>query len=425
MWSFDEQGQIVLRERPRFNVLAKPVGAICNLGCTYCYYLAKKDLYPGDRFRMTKEVMRAYVRQMIVGQPGEVTLAWQGGEPTLMGLNFFEEVIEEIERYRSPRQRVVQTLQTNATLLNEEWAAFLARNDFLVGVSVDGPPDLHDVYRRDKRDRPTSARVLAGLAHLRRHGVRHNLLCTVNAANAIQPARVYRYLRDDCGAEFIQFIPVVERTLDQTKPESVSAATVRPDAWGRFLCDVFDEWLSADVGSVFVQGFDATLASWVGVPPGLCVFAETCGEGLALEHNGDVYSCDHFVDPGHLLGNITEVDLVDLVSSTRQRRFGAAKRDGLPGFCRRCDVRFACNGECPKNRFVTTPEGEPGLNYLCAGYKEFFHHAAGPMRIMADFVRSGRPAAGVIEQLARGPRNAPCLCGSGLKTKLCHGRLHA
>lgn len=406
-----------------FHVMAKPTGAICNLDCSYCFYLSKMELYPRGRFRMGDGVMERYVRQVLEAHEApEVTIAWQGGEPTLMGLGFFRRVVETAERYRQPGQRVVHTLQTNATLLDDEWAAFLSDNKFLVGVSVDGPPALHDAYRVDKKGRPTSARVLEGLAFLRRHGVEHNLLCTVNATNAAHPLEVYRYLRDDCGGQFIQFIPIVEHTPTDSEPEAVSERSVGPAQWGRFLVEVFDEWLRHDVGSVFVQAFDSALASWCGMQPGVCVFAETCGNAVALEHNGDVYSCDHFVSPEHLLGNITDTHLVELVGSEAQRRFGEHKRASLPRYCWDCDVRFACWGECPKNRFARTPDGESGLNYLCAGYKELFHHMDGPMRLMKGLLDQGRPASDVSELFARAPRNSPCPCGSGRKAKYCHAR---
>lgn len=407
---------------PGFHVMAKPTGAICNLDCRYCFYLAKELLYPGDRFRMADGVLEAYLRQVIEAQSARVvTIAWQGGEPTLMGLAFFRRAVAIVERHRRVGQRILHTLQTNATLLDEEWAEFFKAHDFLVGVSIDGPPELHDAYRVDKRGGPTSARVERGLGQLRRRGVEYNVLCTVHAANAGHPREVYRYLRDECGASFVQFIPIVEHAPTDLDPEAVSERSVSPSGWGRFLVEVFDEWLAHDVGKVFVQGFEAALASFAGLAPGVCVFAETCGDAVALEHNGDVYSCDHFVSPDHLLGNVRETHLVELVASEAQRRFGAAKRDALPRYCLDCDVRFACWGECPKNRFTTTPDGEAGLNYLCEGYKAFFHHVGGPMRLMEGLLREGRPASDVVRVFARAPRNSSCPCGSGRKAKACHG----
>ena len=408
---------------PGFHVMAKPTGAICNLDCTYCFYLSKESLYQGSRFRMSVELMETYVKQLMESQQTtDVTVAWQGGEPTLIGLPFFKEVVKATKRHRRAGQRVNHTIQTNATLLTDDWASFLAEERFLVGVSIDGPPDLHDAYRIDKRGRPTSNRVIAGLDLLRKHNVEYNVLCTVHSANASRPIDVYRYLRDTCAATFIQLIPIVERASDTTDPTAVTSRSVTPTGWGQFLSAVFDEWLMRDVGTVFVQYFDATLAAWIGAPPGMCVFSETCGDAVALEHNGDVYSCDHFVDPAHLLGNIQDTHLLELLASEKQRSFGTSKRDTLPQYCRRCDVRFACQGECPKNRFLPSPDGEPGLNYLCEGYKHFFHHVDGPMRLMADLIRAGRPASDVTAMIARASRNGPCPCGSGINAKRCHSR---
>jgi uncharacterized protein len=405
-----------------FHVLAKPSGPICNLDCQYCYFLEKEALYQGDRFRMAPDTLTRYIRQVIEAQPGpEVTIAWQGGEPTLMGLDFFRRAMDLVERYRRPGQIISHTMQTNATLLTDEWCAFLAEHSYLVGISIDGPRELHDAYRVDKKGRPTFDRVLAGLKRLQAHGVEVNVLCTVNAANQHRPLDVYRFLRDDLDFRHIQLIPIVERlyTVGGYGPP-VSARSVEPKAWGDFLVSIFDEWVVRDVGTVFVSHFDAALASWLGVQPSLCIFNETCGNAVALEHNGDLYSCDHFVDPPYLLGNIGETHLVELMASTSQREFGAAKRSSLPKQCTRCQVRFACHGECPKNRFVVSADGEPGLNYLCAGYLSFFTHIDGLMRIMADLVRSGRYAEEVIGALRSAGRNNPCPCGSGRKAKHCH-----
>ncbi len=414
------------RPVPGLHVLAKPTGPICNLDCDYCYFLAKESLYPGDRFRMTDELLETYVRQLLESQRDEpeVTIAWQGGEPTLMGADFFRRAVGLAREHARPGQRVQHTMQTNGTLLTDEWCAMLAEHRFLVGISIDGPPDVHDRYRTDKRGAPTSGRVLRGLRLLREHGVEHNVLCTVHAGNQDRPLEVYRYFRDELGERFVQFIPIVEPVApaDGGEPPAVTERSVDPDAWGRFLVSVFDEWLRRDVGEVFVQHFEAALASWLGVEPSLCIFAETCGRAVALGHNGDVYSCDHFVDPEHLLGNIGTGHLADLVTSPRQQAFGNAKRDALPQRCLDCRVRFACRGECPKNRIGLTPDGEEGLNYLCAGYLAFFTHVDGPMRLMADLVRRGRPAAEVADVFARAGRNERCPCGSGRKAKVCHQR---
>jgi len=406
-----------------FHLLAKPTGPICNLDCEYCFFLSKEALYPGDRFRMSDELLEAYLRQFMAANPdGEITVAWQGGEPTLMGVDFFRRAVALAEEHRRPAQQVQHTIQTNGTLLTDEWCELLAEHRFLVGISIDGPPAVHDRYRVDKRGEPTSAKVLAGLQRLRDHDVDVNVLCTVNAANQDHPLEVYRYFRDDLDLQHIQLIPIVERDNETgfQEGDTVTNRSVDPTAWGAFLCAVFDEWVVRDVGTVFIQMFDAALASWLDLPATICIFRETCGDALALEHNGDLYSCDHFVEPAHLLGNIARTPMVELVSSPQQVAFGRAKADTLPAYCRACEVRFACNGECPKNRFTRTPDGEDGLNYLCAGYKAFFTHVDGPMRLMAERLRQGGFADEVMALLTNAPRNEPCPCGSGRKAKHCH-----
>lgn len=413
--------------RVPFHVLAKPTGPICNLDCQYCFFLSKESLYPRDRFRMGDDVLAEYLRQYLGSQPdGEVTVAWQGGEPTLMGVDFFRRAVALAGEVARPAQALQHTIQTNGTLLTDEWCELLAAEHFLVGISIDGPPDVHDRYRVDKRGGPTSDRVRRGLDLLVSHGVDVNVLCTVHAANQDRPLDVYRYLRDELGITFIQFIPIVERQNETgfQEGDTVTGRSVDPAAWGRFLTAVFDEWVVHDVGTVFVQMFDAALASWCGLPSTLCIFRPTCGDALALEHNGDLYSCDHFVEPDHLLGNIATTTMVELVTSPKQRAFGRAKSDTLPAYCRSCDVRFACNGECPRNRFTKTPDGEDGLNYLCAGYKSFFTHVDGPMRLMAGLLRSGRYADEVRDIFRAAGRNdpCPCPCGSGRKAKTCHQR---
>ena len=421
-----------------YHVLAKPTGAICNLDCQYCFFLSKEQLYPGSRFRMTDELLETYIRQLIEShRTPEVTVAWQGGEPTLMGLDFYRRAIELERRYQKPGTTIRNTMQTNGTLLDDEWCTFFREQGFLIGLSLDGPPEMHDAFRKDKGGHPTFEKVMRGATLLQRHRVDFNILTTVNAANAGHPLEVYRFLRDEVGAEFIQFIPIVERINADGRTGSQEGTTVTDrsvtaEQWGRFLIAVFDEWVRHDVGRVFVQMFDAALASWVGAPPAMCIFAETCGQALALEHNGDLYSCDHFVEPKYLLGNIQQRRMIDLVASDAQRQFGAAKRDSLPRYCRECSVRFACHGECPKNRFIVAPDGEPGLNYLCAGYKAFFTHIDRPMRIMAELLRRDQAPAEIMRILAaedvrlrtqaRVGRNEPCPCGSGRKYKHCHGR---
>lgn len=395
--------------------MAKPAGARCNLDCAYCFYKEKKGLYPDGTFRMTDKVMEEYIRQTIAGHTvPEVTFAWQGGEPTLMGLPFFRRAVAVQKKYAGPKTRIENTFQTNGLLLDDKWCRFFRENRFLVGLSMDGPRDLHDAYRRDRQGCGTFDRVEKAALLLQKHRVAFNILCAVTSTNADHPQEVYRFFRDELGAPYIQFIPIVERE-DGSR---VSDRSVRPDQWGRFLIEVFDEWVRRDVGRFFVLNFDWALAGWLGMAGSVCVFAPTCGLGVALEHNGDLYSCDHFVELDHLLGNILTTPLAELVASEKQRRFGAAKRGTLPRQCRECRFLSVCNGECPKNRFV-----EGGLNYLCEGYRAFFSHADRPMRMMAGLLRRGRPAGEVMPMLAaKVGRNEPCPCGSGQKYKRCCGR---
>ncbi len=428
---------------PRIHVLAKPTGAVCNLNCSYCFFLHKDSLYPGSHFRMRDEVLETYIRQLIeYHRSPQVTVAWQGGEPTLMGIDFYRRAIEYQKQYKKPAMVFENTMQTNGTLLNSEWCEFFKENNFLVGVSLDGPRHLHDVYRRDRQGQPTFDRVMRGLHLLQKHGVDYNILVTVNRVNADHPLEVYRFLRDEVKTTWIQFIPAIERlsegkvTIFQ-QGDKVSERSVQPRQFGSFLITIFDEWIRRDVGSVFVQTFEAAVRHWLALPSsGMCVFNATCGHGLALEHNGDVYSCDHFVEPKYFLGNIMQSHLLDLVGSEQQRRFGQDKRDTLPQVCRECEVRFACQGECPKNRFLTSPSGEPGLNYLCAGFKAFFKHLEQPLNILTKLLHQGKPAAEVMkiikaEDARPAPvtgkigRNDPCPCGSGRKYKKCHGHIKA
>ncbi|MCA9053513.1 MAG: anaerobic sulfatase maturase [Planctomycetaceae bacterium] len=494
-------------ERQGLHVMAKPIGPICNLDCEYCYYLHKEDLYPGTKsWRMPGETLERYIRQLIEAQPAgtpEITFAWQGGEPTLLGVPFFERVVA-LQREHAPRGvKIVNTLQTNGTLLDDGWIDLFREHNFLIGLSVDGPADLHDRYRYDKHGRGSFGDVLRGLKRLKAGGIEFNALVVVNRHNGDHGRRVYTYLRDN-GVEFLQFIPIVERrgigmhaeplvqlegdrslvsgrlslASDQRAVESpntryaipndksppspdsalVSTRSVLPEQFGRFLIEVFDEWVRRDVGGVFVQIFDQALSAWMGMEPSLCVFRKQCGRALAIEHNGDLFSCDHFVEPEYRLGNIHELPIVEMANSDQQRAFGEAKESTLPRYCRECDVRFVCNGECPKNRFIETPDGESGLNYLCAGYKSFFRHIGPAMEMMAEELRAGRAAANVMARLRgqspprqatigsartaasglRGggaratARNSPrptpprandfCPCGSGKKYKKCCGR---
>jgi len=380
--------------------MSKPTGAICNLDCEYCFFLTKEALYPGSSFRMPPEVHEAYLQQLLAGHADgeEVVVAFQGGEPTLMGIDFFRRTVELERQFARPGQRILNTVQTNGTLLDDEWGRFLADNDFLVGLSIDGPRPLHDAFRVDKGGKPTFDRVMQGLDVLQRHHVEWNALTTINAANADHPLEVYRFLRDELEAGFIQLIPIVEWGAD-----GVSARSVRPEQYGRFLIDTFDEWARNDVGDVFVQTFDTSLAHWLGLDQvGSCVQARTCGTALALEHTGDLYSCDHFVDPEHLLGNITEGrTMLELVSSPEQVGFGNDKLASLPDKCLSCSVRFACNGGCPKDRHGSCRTGQPHLNYLCEGYFAFFTHVDEPMRVMVDLLSRGQDATGLRDWYAR------------------------
>jgi len=398
-----------------FHVMAKPVGPICNLDCTYCYYLEKEKLFPrGESFKMKPEVLEAYIRQYIESQDtAEVTFAWQGGEPTLLGLDYFRNIIL-LQKKHSGGRKINNTLQTNGTLLDDDWCRFFKEHDFLIGLSIDGPRRLHDTYRVDKGQKPTFDRVMAGMDLLKKHGVEFNTLTVVNASNVKHPVEVYDFLRE-MGSGFIQFIPLVERLpaegsamegLDYAEPPEpgqpaspVTHWSVPSEAFGDFLIAIYEEWIKRDVGKVYVQMFDVSLGIWSGHGPGLCLFLKDCGEGLALEHNGDLYSCDHFVYPKYKLGNIMNESVSALVNTDRQKAFGQAKSDTLPKYCRECEVRFACNGECPKHRFERTPDGEGGLNYLCAGYKKFFRHVDPTMRKMAELMHERIAPASIMGML--------------------------
>lgn len=389
--------------------MTKPAGPLCNLDCRYCFYLEKQNLFPkGHSFRMTDEVLEHYVRGYIESQPTEeVQFAWQGGEPTLLGVEFFEKVVALQQQYGGGRQ-IFNALQTNGTLLDDRWGAFLRRHRFLVGVSIDGPRRLHDKYRVDKGGGPSFDRVVDGIELLKRHGVEFNTLTVVNRRNARHPLEVYRFLKE-IGSGYIQFIPIVERSQiscgktlagpPQTEAEgTVTSWSVRPLDYGKFLSAVFREWVGKDVGRVYVQMFDVTLGAWVGAPPALCIFAPRCGNALAMESNGDVFSCDHYVYPEFHLGNCLERDFAEMVTCDKQVDFGKDKSDTLPAYCRRCRYRFACHGGCPKHRFLSTPDGEPGLNYLCAGYREFFRSSEKEMKLMAGLLRVGRAPAEIMNR---------------------------
>ncbi|MBI5091572.1 MAG: anaerobic sulfatase maturase [Candidatus Hydrogenedentes bacterium] len=424
--------------------MAKPTGPLCNLDCSYCFYLEKENLYGGgkkSKWAMPDDVVEAYIRQYIEAQDvPEIHFAWQGGEPTLLGVDFFRSVVALQRKYANGKT-IHNAFQTNGVLLDDAWGSFLHENEFLVGVSVDGPRDLHDKYRVDKGGNPTFDKVMRGMEALKRNQVEFNTLTCVQRSNSTRPLDVYRFLKD-AGSGFMQFIPIVERIsaaptedgLTLILPGDESKAKVAPWSvdglqYGKFLAAIFDEWVRNDVGRVFVQMFDIALEAWVGMDPTLCVFAPTCGKAMALEHNGDLYSCDHFVYPEHKLGNIVEHTMKDLVTSAQQQKFGNDKQDTLPQYCLDCDVRFVCNGGCPKHRFIKTPKGEEGLNYFCPGFKHFFHHIAPEMRYMAHELHNQRPPSNVMNYLraldqhpaqkSRPGPNDPCPCGSGKKYKKC------
>lgn len=385
-----------------FHLMAKPTGAVCNLACDYCYFLRKEDLYPGSTFRMSDAVLERFVEETLAAQPGaDVTFAWQGGEPTLMGLDFFECAVALAESRRRPHQRVQHTLQTNGTRLDDAWGAFLARHGWLVGISLDGPRELHDRSRHDKGGGGSFDAVLRGVEVLRRHGVAWNALVTVHAGNAHAPLEVYRFLRDEAGARFLQFIPIVERAdpSGAQRGTALSERSVGGAAFGRFLLAIFTEWVRRDVGTVFVQAFDDLLGKHLGVPGGVCVHQPVCGDALALEHTGDVYACDHYVETDFRLGNLLDTPLAALVEDPRQRAFGLAKAATLTAQCRRCPVRALCHGGCPKDRVAISGDGEAGQNHLCEGYLAFFTDTLPGMRWMAAAWRAGRAPAEIMTAL--------------------------
>lgn len=375
--------------RPLY-VMLKPVGAACNLACNYCYYLEKSNLYKHQPKRqMSEELLERFVKDYIEAQTmNEVVFTWHGGEPTLRPLSFYQKAVELQKKYAGGRI-IHNSLQTNGTLLTDEWCRFLKANNWLVGISIDGPEAFHDRYRRDSQGRPSWKRVMEGIRLLQHYGVEWNAMAVVNRYNADHPQAFYRFFKS-IGCQYIQFTPIVERNVqhaDGRHLASINDATdapvtdfsVTPEQWGSFLCGLFDEWVKQDIGRVFVQIFDSMLANWVGVAPGTCIYAKECGHAGVMEYNGDVYSCDHFVFPQYKLGNINEHTLIEMLYGEKQRRFSQLKYNKLPRQCKECRWAFACHGECPKNRFVNDRYGNPGLNYLCAGYRRFFEHIAPTM----------------------------------------------
>lgn len=394
--------------RPLY-VMLKPVGAVCNLACEYCYYLEKAKLYQNTpKHVMSEELLEKFIEEYINSQTmPQVLFTWHGGETLMRPLSFYKRAVELQKRYANGRQ-IDNCIQTNGTLLTDEWCEFLRENNFLVGVSIDGPQEFHDEYRRNRQDLPSFHKVMKGINLLKKHGVEWNAMAVVNDFNADYPLDFYHFFKEiDC--HYIQFTPIVERLSQRTDGLTISSAaqarkgteladfSVSPEQWGNFLCTLFDEWVRNDVGNYYIQLFDSTLANWIGQQPGVCSMGKTCGHAGVMEFNGDVYSCDHFVFPEYKLGNIYEKTLVEMMYSKEQQDFGAQKYNTLPRQCKECEYLFACNGECPKNRFMTTADGEPGLNYLCKGYHRFFEHAAPYMDFMKQELQNQRPPANVME----------------------------
>jgi uncharacterized protein len=411
---YDAPSLVAGQSQQRFHVMAKPAGSTCNLDCTYCFYLSKETLPGGPGpGRMSDETLEQFIQQYIEGVTGpQVVFSWQGGEPTLRGLEFFRKVVALEKKYAKPFQRIENDLQTNGTLLNEEWCAFLKENRFLVGLSIDGPRELHDKYRVTKGGRPTFDKVFNAIKLLKRYEVPFNTLTCINRFNARKPLDIYRFLRGEVGSTYLQFIPIVEyKGFEQTAPQYWDASklpkdgdpearpghpnsivtdwSVDPEDWGFFLCKTFDEWRRKDVGKVLVNHFETLVSQHLGQGSQLCVYSEVCGKGVAIEHDGSVYSCDHFVYPEYRLGNVQAHKMSDMVFSRGQVQFGYAKSEKLPQFCRQCAYLSDCWGECPKNRIIRTADGEPGLNYLCCGLKQFFAHAIPEVERIVAELRKG------------------------------------
>jgi uncharacterized protein len=402
------------------HVVAKPSGPACNLNCEYCFYLEKQALFPaGGQYRMPEDVLNAFIAGYISSQPVPVVeFVWQGGEPTLLGIDFFKRVIE-LQKPFAKDKTITNSLQTNGTLLTDEWCRFLKRHHFMVGVSLDGPKEIHDRYRKDRKGRGTFHQAMRGLKLLQKHKVEYNVLACVARDTAARPLEVYRFFKD-AGVEFIQFTPIVERmadeqssglglrladpaTLDSREGQGeVTSWSVEPEAWGEFLIAIFEEWVRNDVGKIFVMNFEWALNAWIGNPSPVCVHAKQCGRSLVIEHNGDVYACDHCVYPRYRLGNIATDELPRMAAKSLKSGFGVTKETALPRWCGECDVLAACRGGCPKHRFATTYDDEPGLHYLCEGYRKFFLHIRKYLRVMAQLLEHGQPVSLVMEAL-KGP----------------------
>ena len=389
-------------------VMLKPTGAHCNLACKYCYYLEKNKLYPtAQRHLMSDEMLEQFTREYIEAQTmNQVLFTWHGGEPLLRSIDFYRKALSLQQKYAGGR-RIDNVIQTNGTLLTDEWCEFFAQNHWLVGISIDGPQPDHDHYRLTAAGKPSWKKVMQGIKLLKKHGVEWNAMAVVNAYNANHPLEFYRFFKEN-GCQFLQFTPIVERltrhedgrtlaSLADKDEISLSEASVAPEQWGYFLCAIFDEWVRKDVGKIFVEIFDCTLANWMGISPGICAYSKECGHAGVMEHNGDVYSCDHFVFPEYKLGNIRDHSLIDMLYGEQQQEFSRLKHSSLPRQCKECDMEFACHGECPKNRFMKDKYGDSGLNYLCPGYYHYYQHVAPYMDYMKQELMSQRPPSNIMK----------------------------
>lgn len=389
-------------------VMLKPAGAHCNLACKYCYYLEKNKLYPtAQRHLMSDEILEQFTREYIEAQTmNQVLFTWHGGEPLLRSIDFYRKALSLQQKYAGGR-RIDNVIQTNGTLLTDEWCEFFAQNHWLVGISIDGPQPYHDHYRLTAAGKPSWQKVMQGIKLLKKHGVEWNAMAVVNAYNANHPLEFYRFFKEN-GCQFLQFTPIVERltrhedgrtlaSLADKDEISLSEASVAPEQWGYFLCAIFDEWVRKDVGKIFVEIFDCTLANWMGISPGICAYSKECGHAGVMEHNGDVYSCDHFVFPEYKLGNIRDHSLIDMLYGEQQQEFSRLKHSSLPRQCKECDMEFACHGECPKNRFMKDKYGDSGLNYLCPGYYHYYQHVAPYMDYMKQELMSQRPPSNIMK----------------------------
>lgn len=389
-------------------VMLKPAGAHCNLACKYCYYLEKNKLYPtAQRHLMSNEMLEQFTREYIEAQTmNQVLFTWHGGEPLLRSIDFYRKALSLQQKYAGGR-RIDNVIQTNGTLLTDEWCEFFAQNHWLVGISIDGPQPYHDHYRLTAAGKPSWKKVMQGIKLLKKHGVEWNAMAVVNAYNANHPIEFYRFFKEN-GCQFLQFTPIVERltrhedgrtlaSLADKDEIPLSEASVAPEQWGYFLCAIFDEWVRKDVGKIFVEIFDCTLANWMGISPGICAYSKECGHAGVMEHNGDVYSCDHFVFPEYKLGNIRDHSLIDMLYGEQQQEFSRLKHSSLPRQCKECDMEFACHGECPKNRFMKDKYGDSGLNYLCPGYYHYYQHVAPYMDYMKQELMAQRPPSNIMK----------------------------